>query len=77
MQVRAIKPGYYNMKRRGSGKWKDETFELSDPAHFSKTWMVKIGGSDPVPVPAPALAMLPATAPTDLQKARPGRPRKS
>lgn len=38
MRVRAIKQGYFDLKRRNVGM----EFEIP-PALFSKTWMVKVG----------------------------------
>ena len=41
MKVRAIKVGYYDLRRRiPGGKYAE--FELSDSKHFSANWMEKL-----------------------------------
>ena len=40
MRVKAVKQGYYDLKRRNVGA----TFEIK-PQEFSKTWMAKVDGS--------------------------------
>lgn len=50
MKVRAVKLGYYDLKRRYEG----DIFELLDEKDFSKRWMEKVSASTPVSVQSPA-----------------------
>lgn len=49
MKVRATQLGYYNHKR-----WREGTeFEIVAEKDFSKKWMVKVDGEQPLPKPTP------------------------
>lgn len=43
MKVRATQRGYYGNVLRDPGS-PDDTFVLTDPKHFSETWMEKVKG---------------------------------
>lgn len=52
MKVKAKRMGYYNHIRRREG----DVFELHDKSLFSKSWMEKLGGGEPVAEPKPKVA---------------------
>jgi len=42
-KVRALRLGYYDLKRRRIG----DVFRISDPAHFSERWMTRVPPNTP------------------------------
>ena len=54
MRVRAVQPGYYGSIYRDPTDTRYRDFDLTDEAHFSEVWMVKLGKAAPrAPEPAP------------------------
>jgi hypothetical protein len=67
-EVIATQKGYYKLEIRYPGRGDGSKFKLSDPKHFSKTWMQPVGW-DPSAKEKPVVAIPKRPEPVQAQPA--------